>query len=119
MAWATFQDLLELQLYLEWEDIVMWPPFPVNTWLVLTLLKLALPTSLHYVNHLFWMGKTSVGEVVLESAIYREVNSGAGDLIGPINQDCGLKELDSDLETDAGYCLNALGTKDLVVIDVL
>ncbi|KYO47065.1 hypothetical protein Y1Q_0013983 [Alligator mississippiensis] len=47
MTWTIFQDHLEqLQPHLEQQDTNMWLPLPVDTWLALTLFKLATPTSL-------------------------------------------------------------------------
>lgn len=39
---------------------------PVNTHLVLVLLKLAMPARLWYVGNLFGMAKATIGEVILE-----------------------------------------------------
>ncbi|KYO24312.1 E3 ubiquitin-protein ligase RFWD2 isoform B [Alligator mississippiensis] len=44
----------------------MWPRLPTETQLAITLLKLAMPTSLHYVGHLFGMDKATTREAALE-----------------------------------------------------
>ena len=66
MTQATFQELLN-QLFPHWEQQTtnMWQPLPAETWLTNTLLKLATPASLHYVSHLFGMGKATSGDVIL------------------------------------------------------
>ncbi|KYO32903.1 hypothetical protein Y1Q_0011241 [Alligator mississippiensis] len=67
MTQATFLDLLEqFYLHLEWQDTNMQEPLPVDTKLAITLLKLAMPASLHYIGHLFGMGKVTTGDRVLE-----------------------------------------------------
>ncbi|KYO40069.1 hypothetical protein Y1Q_0006602 [Alligator mississippiensis] len=58
---CTFLDLLEqLHPHLEQQDTTMQPPLP----LAIALLKLAMPASLCYVDHL--SGKTTTGEAILE-----------------------------------------------------
>ncbi|KYO19019.1 hypothetical protein Y1Q_0018970 [Alligator mississippiensis] len=67
MTQAIFWDLLEQhQPHLEWQTTSMWPPLPVDTQLALTWLKLAIPTGLWYVSHLFGMDKAIVGKAILE-----------------------------------------------------
>ncbi|KYO35057.1 hypothetical protein Y1Q_0000960 [Alligator mississippiensis] len=80
MTWITFQDLLELLwLYLEWQDTGMWPHPTTDTCLALTVLKLATPSSLRYVGHLFGMGNTTTREAVLE--VCSALQDGQGDTI--------------------------------------
>ncbi|KYO34653.1 hypothetical protein Y1Q_0015444 [Alligator mississippiensis] len=59
-------DLEQFWLYLEQQDTGMWLPLSLNTYLALTLLKLAMPTSLQYVNHLIDVGKAITRAVILE-----------------------------------------------------
>ncbi|KYO19571.1 hypothetical protein Y1Q_0007497 [Alligator mississippiensis] len=67
MTWATFWHLLEqLCLHLEQQDTNMWPPLPVDTRLAIALVKLAMPTSLCYVGHLFSVGKATTRKTILE-----------------------------------------------------
>ncbi|KYO46528.1 hypothetical protein Y1Q_0018323 [Alligator mississippiensis] len=67
MTQATFIDLLEpLHPNMECQDTTMLLPFPTDTWLAIALLKLATSTNLHYVGHLFGMGKANTGEDILE-----------------------------------------------------
>ncbi|KYO33861.1 hypothetical protein Y1Q_0024490 [Alligator mississippiensis] len=68
MTWATFQDLMEqLCPHLEWQDTNVWQTFPLGTQLVIALVKLATPTSLHNVGHLFSMGKVTAKKAVLQA----------------------------------------------------
>ncbi|KYO37429.1 hypothetical protein Y1Q_0017238 [Alligator mississippiensis] len=44
----------------------MWQPFPADTQVAIALFNLAMPTSLHYVSHLFGVGKATAREAILE-----------------------------------------------------
>ncbi|KYO45018.1 hypothetical protein Y1Q_0007329 [Alligator mississippiensis] len=67
MTQATFLGLLEqLHLHLELKETNIWQPLPTDTWLAISLLKLATSASLHYVGHLFGMGKATITEAILE-----------------------------------------------------
>ncbi|KYO23661.1 hypothetical protein Y1Q_0002292 [Alligator mississippiensis] len=67
MTSATFQELMEqLRPHLECQDTDMSVGRGSCTCLALTLIKLAMPTSLWYVSHLFGMGKATARETFLE-----------------------------------------------------
>ncbi|KYO24660.1 hypothetical protein Y1Q_0017764 [Alligator mississippiensis] len=97
MTRATFQNLLEqLRQHLEQQDTSMWMPLPTDTQLALALLKLATPTSLRYVGHLFDMGKATTGEAILKVNLqiwHRALSfNGTGDKSGlPRNLYCHLE----------------------------
>ncbi|KYO48757.1 hypothetical protein Y1Q_0004131 [Alligator mississippiensis] len=64
---ATFLDLVEqLCLHLECQNTTMRQALPMETWLAITMMKLAMPTSLHNMGHLFGVGKATTGQAVLE-----------------------------------------------------
>lgn len=67
MTQAIFRELLEqLCMHPEWQAITMQQALPIDTWLAVALLKVATPTGLHYIGHLFGVGKATTGEAVLE-----------------------------------------------------
>ncbi|KYO41283.1 hypothetical protein Y1Q_0006138 [Alligator mississippiensis] len=69
MIRATFQDLLEqFWHHLEQQDMTMWLSLPMDTWLALALFKLVTLAILHYMGHLFGVGKATSEETVLEES---------------------------------------------------
>ncbi|KYO18743.1 hypothetical protein Y1Q_0009176 [Alligator mississippiensis] len=67
MTQTTFQDLLEkLCLNVEQQNITMLQPLPVDIQLAIALLKMAAPASIHYMGHIFGVGKATTREALLE-----------------------------------------------------
>ncbi|KYO42242.1 hypothetical protein Y1Q_0002856 [Alligator mississippiensis] len=67
LTWATFWDLVQqLWPHLEFQDTSICLALPTNIRLAVLLLKLATPTSLQYVGHLFGVRKATIREAVLD-----------------------------------------------------
>lgn len=84
MTQATFQELLgQLHPHLEQQSTTMWLPFPTETWLAITLLKLAIQVSLFYISHLFRVGKATAGGGCSGGLWHRLGHAGAHRALGP------------------------------------
>lgn len=67
MTQPTFKELVQqLGPHLEHQPTTMHQPLPAETNMASTLMKLATLASLHYVAHLFGVGKATTGEAILE-----------------------------------------------------
>ncbi|KYO31941.1 hypothetical protein Y1Q_0012170 [Alligator mississippiensis] len=74
----------------------MWWLLSVDTKLAISLLKLAIPASLHYISHLFGMGKVTARKAVL-------------DICGTLQTVLGRTMLQTTLSLALAPCSQCLG----------